>query len=413
MNYWNKYLFAKAIHFTPQYFRYRRGINRKLHLNNDADIYEVIKKVPFYRERGYKKDIIRNYPLIDKSEIAGKEDLLISDKKRQKYLFKKTTGGTSGNALCFYKTLDEIIKEEAYVSHAFSLIGKNLRIAVLRGNKPASGIYEFKYGHLLLSSYQLSKENVLEYIKLIKKYNINCLHVYPSSFRIFCKYLKEIIQEGNTGLPEIKGILSSSEVLLQVVKNEIMELFPQAILVDRYGQTEHVALAISINKGNYHFDESYSHVEFLDTEITNGKYKIKEIVGTEISNKGMPLVRYRTGDFVQADENGNIISIIGRTNDFIVDKNGGMLPCIVVFNDSTLENVLIAQYYQDKIGELVYRVKVNKKFSDMDRKNIIREFEECFHGQIEIKIQVVDDFEKTKNGKHIRAIQKLDLNNFK
>ncbi|MCC7400734.1 MAG: hypothetical protein IT214_04545 [Chitinophagaceae bacterium] len=413
MNYWKKYWLAKIIHFTPQYLYYKRRIKRKKHISNDNDIYRVIEKVPFYRKKGYKKDKINNYPCIRKSDIAGNEEEFISDKISRKYLFKKTTGGTSGNTLNFYKTVNEVIKEEAYVNDAFSLIGKNLRIAVLRGNKPASGIYEFKYGHLLLSSYQLSKQNVLEYINLINKFKVNCLHVYPSSFRIFCKYLKEIVEEGNLGIPGIKGILSSSEVLLTIVKKEIMELFPQATLIDRYGQTEHAALAISINDGYYQFDESYSKVEFMDTGLTNDKYSIKEIVGTQINNKAMPLVRYRTGDFVQVDGKGNIIGIIGRTNEFIVNKNRELLPCIIAAGRGVMENILSAQYFQDTVGVLIFRVKVNEKFSEVDRKNILEEFNSFFFGQMEIKVQVVDDFEKTSGGKHIRAIQKLNLDDFR
>jgi phenylacetate-coenzyme A ligase PaaK-like adenylate-forming protein len=248
---------------------------------------------------------------------------------------------------------------------------------------------------------------------LIKKYRINCLHVYPSSFVLFCKYLEEAIREDHVELPGIKGVLSSSEILTSEMKNKILELFPDITLVDLYGQNEHVAFALSVNKGPYRFYDTYSVVEFLDTGFMNGKNKIKEIVGTNINNKGMPLIRYRTEDFVEVDESSNIVSIVGRTNDFVVNKNNDIVPCILVTRQNIMENVLAAQYYQDKIGVLIYKIRVNEKFSEKDARIIQDEIAACFQGLMQVTVETVNDFEKTKNGKHIRLIQKLDLKNIK
>jgi phenylacetate-CoA ligase len=145
----------------------------------------------------------------------------------------------------------------------------------------------------------------------------------------------------------------------------------------------------------------------------NGKNKIKEIVGTNINNKGMPLIRYRTEDFVEFDESSNIVSIVGRTNDFVVNKNNDIVPCILVTRQNIMENVLAAQYYQDKIGELIYKIRINEKFSEKDARIIQDEIAGCFQGLMQVTVEPVNDFEKTKNGKHIRLIQKLDLKNIK
>ncbi|MBS1921535.1 MAG: hypothetical protein JST17_14895 [Bacteroidetes bacterium] len=408
MDYWKKYLIKKIIRLTPQFHYYRRRITHQQKINDNI-LKNIIKHVPYYKKMGYEPGKMECYPLIRKSDIVGKEEQFISNKIRKHLLIKKTTGGTSGNYLTFYKTINAVIREEAFISYVFSLIGTNLRIAVLRGNRPSSGIYEYKFQHLLLSSYHLTKETVLEYLKLMNKYKINCMHVYPSAIHIFCKYLREILKEGNVELPKIKGIFSSSEILTAEVKDEIMELFPDTILIDQYGQTELVAFAISINKGYYRFYNVFSFVELIDTGIKNGKNRVKEIVGTNVNNKGMPLIRYRTGDFVEVDENENIIGIIGRTNDFVVNSKKEIQPCNVVMRGHTLKHVISSQYYQDTIGELIYRVKVNDKFGETDVKNIQEDLNEIFQGLMTIKVQVVQDFEKTLNGKHVRAIQRLSL----
>lgn len=413
MNYWKKYLAKKIIRATPGYYRHKRRIARQEKSDNSELTKHIIESIPYYQERGYDRFSNGNYPVLNKSDIIGKEESLISPKVYKAFLIKVSTSGTSGKSLNIYKTISDVIKEEAFIQHAFSFIGKKLRIAVLRGNRPSSGIYEYKYGHLLLSSYHINRKNILEYLRLIKKYRINCLHVYPSSFVLFCKYLEEAIREDHVELPGIKGVLSSSEILTSEMKNKILELFPDITLVDLYGQNEHVAFALSVNKGPYRFYDTYSVVEFLDTGFMNGKNKIKEIVGTNINNKGMPLIRYRTEDFVEVDESSNIVSIVGRTNDFVVNKNNDIVPCILVTRQNIMENVLAAQYYQDKIGELIYKIRINEKFSEKDARIIQDEIAACFQGLMQVTVETVNDFEKTKNGKHIRLIQKLDLKNIK
>ncbi len=411
MNYWTKYLLKKVIRLTPQYFKYKKRIGNKITFD-DSYIREIIKEVPYYREQGYTKDKFMNYPFLTKSDVIGNEDKFISKKINKSFLIKVSTSGSSGESLNFCKTLKDIIKEEAFVNHAFSLIGKNLRIAVLRGNSPSSGIFEYKFGRLLLSSYLLSRQNILDYLKLIRKYKINCLYVYPSSMLMFCRYLKLILEEKKIELPEIQGIISSSEIFSESAKAEIKEIFPGSTIVDIYGQSEHVAFAIAVDKGYFHFFDSYSIVEFLDTGLKNGGNSIKEIVGTNLTNKAMPLIKYRTAEYVEVDSKNNVVSIIGRANDLVVDRTGKIMPCNLATRDRTLKNVLAVQYYQDKAGELNVMLKVNNKFTNRDRRNIYNDMQDCFQELMQINIEIVDEVEKTSNGKIKPLIQKLDLTEF-
>lgn len=412
MNYWTKYIVKKIFRLTPQYYKYRRRILKRF-VYNESDIYKIIKEVPFYKEKNYRPGKLKEYPLLSKKDIIENADKFLPKKSKRLFLHKISTSGTSGTSLNLYISINDIIKEEAFVSHAFSRIGSGLKIAVLRGNRPAKGIYEYKFGHLLLSSYLLSKENLPEYLRIIRKYKINCLHVYPSSIYIFCKYLQEIKEETNIEFPDLKGIFSSSEILTPETRKLIRNLFPNCTLIDQYGMSEHVAHAISINNGYYHFQEAYSIVELLDTGIRKGNNCIKEIVGTNMNNKSMPLIRYRTEDYVEVDKQGNIISILGRSNDFVVNIYKMIVPCTVVTRDDTLVNVNLLQHYQDKVGELVLRIETNEKFSDKDARNIVDDMSNCFQGLMHIKIEKVNEFERTNNGKLINLVQKLNLNDFK
>lgn len=408
MNFWKKLIIKKIIHLTPYYFKCVRNITTTNKINFE-NIYDVLTTVPYYKtnpEYLHPKEI-SNYPLLEKMDIIGKEDLFISQKVNKKLLFKVSTGGTSGKSLNFYKTINDIIKEEAYISFAFSIIGTNLRVGVLRGNRPSKRLFEYKHKTLLLSSYELSLENVKKYVNLINEYKINCLHVYPTSIEIFLKYLNKL--KGDIEMPNLKGILSSSEIMSFELKKMILDIFPNITLVDLYSQNEHVAFALSVNLGYYSFYNSYSYVELIETDHFSNENKIYEIVGTNINNKAMPLVRYRTEDFVEIDKNGNIISIIGRSTDFIVNKNLDIIPCMVVTRDKTLENVISFQYYQEKAGQLIFRVVVNELFNENDKQMILDDFNKCFNNLMDIVVLPVDEIEKTKNGKQKRLIQMLNI----
>lgn len=406
MNFWIKILIKKIIHITPSFKRYVQSISNKYNLGN---INDVVNTVSYYKHDNAYLHIsdFQNYPLLDKSKIIGKENLFISQVINKRFLFKVSTGGTSGKSLNFHKTLNDIIKEEAYIAYAFSLIGSSLNVGVLRGNKPKNGVSEYRFKTLLLSSYDLTLENVKNYIELINKYKINCLHVYPSSIQVFINYLK--ILKTEVEIPKLKGILSSSEILSIELKKEILDVFKNVKLVDLYGQNEQVAFAISINLNSYKFYESYSYVELVETGQTFNDNKICEIVGTNIHNKAMPLIRYRTEDFVEIDHDGNIVSIIGRTTDFIVNKHNEIVPCIVLTRPNTLLNVISFQYFQDKVGYLVFRVKVNEFFNNNDEQNIVDDLSKCFNNLMCVKVEVVKEIERTKNGKQQRLIQMLNV----
>lgn len=418
MNFWTKHILKKLVTITPLYSKMRRSLDVQeqnlLYTTDPKKIKQQIESIPYYRNSApYLKDgiqAITEYPMLDKSDIVGMEEDFVSGKYCTKLLHKVSTGGTSGKSLNIYKSIRDVIKEEAFMSYAFSLIGKNLKIGFLRGNMPTKGICEQRFGCLLLSSYNLSKSNVRQYVEAIKKFKIDCLYVYPSSMRIFCKYLREL--SGSIALPDLRGILSSSEILSLEDKALILDTFPNITLIDQYGQNEHVAFAISINMGHYKFYKNYSFVEFIDTGIKLGHNKIAEIIGTNLFSRAMPLIRYRTEDFVEIDNDGNICSIIGRTQDFIVNKNHEIVPCIVATRDATLQNVVSFQYYQEEPGKLVFRVMVDDNFSSHDESGILEDMDNCFHRLIDVKVDIVTQMEKTKAGKQRRLIQKLEIKKY-
>src|SRR5690606_7903681 len=115
-------------------------------------------------------------------------------------------------------------------------------------------------------------------VKVLNDNSINCIHAYPSSILILLKLV-----ESNNLLPKlknIKGILTSSEVLTISDKKYIKKVLPDIRLVDLYGQNEHVAFATSLDLEPYKFYNNYGFTEFIPAEEKYKGKQVFEIVST-------------------------------------------------------------------------------------------------------------------------------------
>lgn len=377
----------------------------------------AIQHVPYYKKQ-YHHLLAQNQILLDqfdylhKADIVNQEEKFVSIKYPKKLLFKSSTGGSTGISLNLYNSIYSLIHETFYTDYVFALINpcNKMRIAILRETKPEKGLFQYIHGKLILSQYDINPETVKQYLRAMVDYKINTIHAYPSSISILCKQIREL--GADIEMPKIKGIITSSETISRYDKQLIMETFPEATLIDLYGQSEHLAMAYSINMGPYEIIHPYSTVEFRDTGLRNGDNTICEIIGTNLSNSAMPLIRYCTEDNVEIDSQGNILSIIGRTQDFLVNSEKELVPCIAHTQPATLKNVINFQYYQSKIGEIEYRIVVNEKFDYTDEKEIYNDLNHIFSGKIHLKIVVQEQIDRLPSGKQKRLIQELDLKAF-
>lgn len=414
MGFKTKEIIRRFLISTPIYKREKRKILKPFNPKIlERFVSRAVKNVPYYKP--YSQFLaggfdLEKIPILHKSDIIGRERQFVSRKIPFCLFSKKETGGSTGQSLELFYSPRTIIKKEAMPQLAFALIGKNLRVATLRGNRPQNGkLFELiDNKHLILSSYNLSESMIGIYIKLLNDYRIECLHVYPSSLTIFIRLAKKLGKP--IRLPYLKGIVSSSEIFSKDDKALVKEALPNVKLVDYYSQNELVCAAISVDNEPYTFYSNYGFVEFRETgEYTSSGKRIAEIVGTSIMNEDMPFIRYATEDYVELDSIGNVVSIIGRTSDFVVNSNGEVVPCIVCTRTKSMQNVISFQYYQDTIGQVVFKVKVSDAFCQSDKQSLLEDLKSSFN-LMDCKVEVVDEIEKTKRGKQLRLIQKLDIN---
>lgn len=408
MNIFIKEHIRSGLKYLPQYRKTRASINETSCTSLVDFLKKAVANVPYYHSHcpSTEKDIsLSDFPIIRKNHIQGNEDLFISKRYFKFLLSPCETGGSTGKSLRLYYSKKALIQKNVFSDYAFSLIGEKLNIAMLRGVAPRNGaLFEcLKSDYHIMSSYLLTGETLDEYLNYLRTNRINCLHVYPSSISIMARLIKD--KYGVADLPDLKGIMSSSEILASNEKQLLKEVFGDIKIVDYYSQNELVCCAIAVNDGYYHFFNNFGHVEFFDTGDRINGNKICEIIATGVLNDAMPLIRYGTDDFAEIDEKGNIVSIIGRSSDFLYNKKRGRTPCIINTRSTSMANVINFQFYQPRIGELIFRVVVTNDFGEQDIKCLLEDLNNSFNGLIDSSVEVVESIPKTKRGKQLRLVQ--------
>lgn len=352
------------------------------------------------------KKILSSYRVISKQDVkTNPEDY--ESKKYGKYFFNyNKTSGTTGTPLRIKQTLECVQIEEAFVYRQLKWMGYKLgdRKVWLRGDmvvpieKTNSPFWlrDFITNTLYMSSYHISNETSRLYIEKLEQFNPIVIQAYPSSIGLLASWLQanNLFYQGN----KLKGIMTSSETLNSDIRNIIEERF-QCQIFDWYGQSERVCAIGTCEQGNYHLLTDYSIVDFIDN---NGR---KEIVGTSLNNLATPLVRYKTGDFVEMSSKkckcGRVFPVIkkiyGREDEIITLSNGTQIGRLDhIFKD--INNLIEAQIVQTTPDTFIIHIVVSPNFKEEDENYIMRNAHERL-GNVDITIQRCKQIPRGANGK--------------
>lgn len=381
------------------------------------------KNVPYYKELFDKlnlkpseiktKEDLKKLPYLDKYIVKDNFEKLIA-KNIPRFLCYETktsgTTGTPGRIMWDRRTLDY---EYACVSRFYQNAGdKNSKRVTLRGNfiKPVDDkkppFWEFnKYNNeLIMSSYHLNQATAKLYIEKIKEFQPDVLNAYPSTTLLLAKYIKNLDEKLN-----LKAIFTSSEILADE-KREFIENVFNCKIYDWYGQVERVAAIGQCKEGKYHIQEDYSIVELLGTDCS------VEIVGTHLHNYIMPLIRYKTTDTVEPDNQKCSCGCDFRTISKIFGKDSGYYHIFTNEGEKItsfgyipmgVNNIIETQFVQEKVGELIINVTTNGKFNDNDKQKLIKNTLERTSSDMKVIINEVTEIPRGPNGKFVSVINKI------
>jgi phenylacetate-CoA ligase len=385
---------------------------------------------PFYQRRfaeaGFdpdklqSPDDLKNAPLLEKIDLIKHREEMASRAMPPSKRLYLTTGGTTGEPVGFY--LEKGIgraKEQAFMEAMWKRGGffDGARMAMLRGHVTSTkadgkiSSYDATRDWLVLSSYHLTLDRLPLYLEKLERFKPDLLYTFASTALQLAEYLEA---SGNEWHLPLKGVLCSSE-RLTVPQQRIIERVFKAKCYTWYGHTERVVLAAWGRKSPlYYFHPAYGYVEFGAPDGEG----LREVIGTTFDNMAMPLIRYRTGDYVRLLEDGTVpkeypwiaaTEIAGREQEFVYSGTGRKIS-LATFNmhDDIFDDLYSVQFYQDKPGKIHLRYMPGPQFSTARLPRIEAGLRRKLGDDFELVLENVPEVEKTPRGKHKWLVSKIN-----
>jgi phenylacetate-CoA ligase len=380
-----KKLLIKSYHEVPYYNELFSSIN----FNPEVDFNKIqdLNKIPILTKQIAKENRLK----------------LINQNYINKSLELKTSGST-GEPFKIHVSYNAWVMEQAVIWRHWKWAGYNFRdkMAIVRSYSPKNGQPLIKHesfrNFTFYSPFHLSKENIQKYFNKMLKDKTLFLRGYPSSIFLLAQEVDTLIQF------HFKSILTASEILTENDRNYIENKFNTKIF-NHYGLAEVCVMMgdCEMHQGLHNYDE-YGYLELQESDLGQ---KYKNIIGTNLHNYAMPLIRYETGDIAEvSDSDCNckrtslvVKNIIGRKSSYLKSPDGVLIPTVNFYTlFEHFLNIKKWQLVQTSIDIIELYIKCELWTKD-DEDSISSQICQRFNFEMKIIFHINYDFIKTNEGK--------------
>lgn len=381
---------------------------------------------PFYRERMQQSGLVpaavrspedfRRLPVTTKQDIRAARDRMISSSFRRSELVTARTGGSTGVALELLFDVRCQERRNAAAMRSDRWAGWDLGMArgALWGNPPEHVGIKRRLRNLLLDrtfvldTMEMSPQSMDSFIARANRHGEVALFGHAHSLYILARH----IRDGGARLARPpRGIISTSMMLL-ANERVLIEQVMGCPVTDRYG-CEEVGLIASEceHRKGLHVNVEHLYVEVLrDDGTPAAPGEAGRIVLTDLSNRGMPLLRYRVEDVavVSGDscpcgrQQPLLEKIAGRVADFLKKTDGTLVAGV-----SLVERTLTAipgieqmQLVQDRIDAIQINRVRGADHSPRSDEQLLQELSGVFGPAVSMSINDVAGIPQSRNGKY-------------
>lgn len=372
----------------------------------------AIENVPYYRELKLGIDIskitnenvfevLKQFPYLSKETIMDDPEKFVSDKVdvNSRFIFKRTSGGSTGNGIKVYRSLRELMIERAFYDSEWGKYGLKSYSKVVRMGcdgikKMEESPFSFKGNRMRISPYHLNSKWIKEIYETIDKFGVEFFHAYPSSLEFLARYMKK----NNLSFNTLRGIFLASERVSEDLLELLNEVFEGIPISFSYGMTERTNLAWGVyEKGKgikYKIEDLYAFQEnYID------KYGRFEIVGTSYWNRCMPFIRYRTQDYGKICD-GYIEALDGRNQEFLITRNNEAIPGFTIEIDKfTWNYVETFQVVQNEVGKVEFHIVPKSNYTKEIEDKILQSQYQKWGQLFDMEIIREKEIKKTQAGK--------------
>lgn len=417
------------------------------------------RHVPYYRRQMVTSGLISatgalqldrfvHLPCLDKQTIRRHQTDLLADDLSQRRWWHDATGGSTGEPLQFVTDHAHHEWRQA-VRHLFDrwtgyVIGEPRM--VLWGAARDHVTWHALFHTSPLPRYQSWRTYLARRVK--QEYWVNTWRLTPQELDACVAYISRTrpqhilayaesiyevartLEQRGVRLPPLKAVMTSASTLYPHMRRLIARIF-QCAVFDRYGSRELGDIACECGEHNgLHISPLTHYVEILNHqgEVVQGD-EVGEIVVTSLTNRAMPLIRYRTGDYgrwlTPAPDDPQthvcgcglawprLAAIEGRVQDTLLTPTGTWISSAAVNRIFAQEAwVLRYQVVQPDFNRLlVYLQLATSQPARPDDLARLRAALQTLLGvECTIHLEVVAAIAATPNGKHRPVYSQLDPN---
>lgn len=364
-------------------------------------IHQAYHQVPYYRRifdenRLKPRDIrsirhLRELPRLSRESVRANYHQLRADNAKSFRPAEAHTSGTSGTPLTFLVDRPSNILEFVYYWRHWSWAGYQLGDCCaqvrydyfIRRKETLRNPWHFQphTRRLLLNSLRISREEIGEFARALRKYRPRFIHSRPSNLYCIALFLRE------QRLDDIafRAVFSSGETITPRYREMIESTFSCKAL-DTYSHMERCIAVSQCPQGGYHLHSEYGLLELADEVKGEDGVRTGRVVCTSLHKMAMPFLRYQIEDFLELYDDEKrcpcgrtlpmVKAIHGRTRPVIMTPEGR--PITSLFGPFyAVSGVRFFQYIHDKPDLLIVRIVRGDAFTSQTEEKLkfwLREF---------------------------------------
>lgn len=386
----------------------------------------AVQHVPYYRETYGAADIhpsdvrtiadVRALPIIDKHVVRERSDQFRSEVSLgRRDLIERHTSGTTGTPLSLWTTEEAVQWQWAVWWRYRERLGLRLDdwhasftgrlIASHTTGKPWRT--DIARHQVIVGLRTIAHSNLRGLIARVTRPDIRYWTGSPS---IISDLASRVVTSGGAQVAYVPVVTTGVEPMTELQRALIERAFDVGVFSDQYGLTEGAANFSRCERGTYHEDWEFAHVDLERRGVSDEL----SIIGTNLINDVFPLIRYDTGDSAVAAEGCNcgrsssvVRAVSGRHEDAVLTPEGArVMRFDYVFKG--VEGLIEAQVRQRENGSVEILIVTADGSSSQQLEETIRSnVRKYISESLGVGFQYVDSVPRSVNGKFRPVISEL------
>lgn len=398
-----------------EFLRYEELKRPELHKIQEKRLGSILShamgKVPFYHNiSNLSHTDLHSFPVLTKELLRSNLQQLVSSEVHMDSLDKHHSSGSSGHQSFTYMSKDHTFYLRSIQTYWWMSAGylpgkKTLQLGMGTNRARIKKLKDIFFRMQYYLAYHTTKEDIKNLSDNIINQRYDYIAGYPSAINL----LAENILEHNRKA-DISGIISMGDKLFDHHVNNINKAFDNPVIVNTYGCAEGLLMGAGLYGNPYYCIMSpHVKIEIVDDEdraLPDGE--LGQILVTCLTNKAMPLIRYKLGDMgaklplEEYPEDYNLPypllkKVVGRDTDVIRSPDGRSFT--VHHFTGVIEYVTEIEKFQVVYNKHQIRLDYITHADDLDLAAVKKELKEYIGDAMELEFNRVEKIQPAPSGK--------------